>query len=325
MKKTVLDLGKREMKEVAAGVFMSCYENKLPLTTSGHLRIIALGVGAAFSQKMFQSNLIIVKGDDALWVDLGSKTTVKMTELKLVVHDIKNILITHSHADHVGSLEELALKRRYEAPFMEIKQQSGEPFGEYLSRVVSARTSGRFRPKLYVPLYYAQQLWGWSLKGGLAFSEEVELGGNKGEMIKEHFFDFVHPTPLESDSWTFNVGKIKIQTFLNKHIPDTSERVSESFYTTGLVVDGKVYISGDTRFDPERIARFGKDKETLFHDCQHFPGGVHAFYGELKTLPPEIKNKTYLYHLSDGMLEIDVKADGFAGFMEPAPIVYDFF
>jgi len=32
----------------------------------------------------------------------------------------------------------------------------------------------------------------------------------------------------------------------------------------------------------------------------------------------------HLYHLSDGMLTMDVQKDGFAGLLEPAPVVYDF-
>jgi len=51
---------------------------------------------------------------------------------------------------------------------------------------------------------------------------------------------------------------------------------------------------------------------------------VAANFNELKTLPAEIRRRMYLYHLSDGMLNIDVKADGFAGLLEAAPVVYDF-
>jgi ribonuclease BN (tRNA processing enzyme) len=90
------------------------------------------------------------------------------------------------------------------------------------------------------------------------------------------------------------------------------------------VIDGRVYISGDTKFDEQTTMRFGEGCELLFHDSQHFPGGVHAFYGDLKKLPPETRAKILLYHLTDGMLDIDVTKDGFMGFMEPAPVVYDF-
>jgi len=328
MKRVQLDLGEYRHKLVAPGVGIWQYDKKLPLVTAGQLRIIAMGVGAAFSTEMFQANLIIVKGQTALFVDLGTKATHKMAEFGLSVHDVKDVLVTHSHADHVGSLEELALKRRYEAPFLfEPPKGADEEAGMYVARILAARKSGKFRSNLYLPHGYSQVLWGWTLRGGLAFSEEVDLNGPKGEMLLGHFFNLIPPTKLDGfgvDSWSQKVGDIDVQTFVTKHIPDSSERVTESMYSTGMVIDGRVYISGDTRFDESTTLRFGSGCEALFHDCQHFKGGVHASYEELRTLPDPIRNKMYLYHLTDKMLAFDPAKDGFAGFMEPAPVVYDF-
>lgn len=329
-KRTVLDLGSYTPKLTAPGVGVWGYERKLPLTTSdGKLRVMAFGVGAAFSKNMFQSNFVIVKGNTALFVDLGTKTTHKMAEFGLSVHDVKHLIVTHSHADHCGSVEELALKRRYEAPFIEEPpKRDDEEMGLYMARIIAARNAGKFRPNLYVPHSYAQALWGWTLRGGLAFSEEIDLNGPKGEMLTGHFFNLVPPTKLDGfgvDTWEQNIGGITVQTFLTKHIPDTSERVDDSMYTVGLVIDGRVYISGDTRFDATTTMRFGAGCELLLHDCQHFPGGVHAFYGDInKGLPADLKAKTLLYHLTDGMVGREVQKDGFLGLMEPAPVVYDF-
>lgn len=327
MDRVQLDLGEYKPELIAPGVGAWRYERKLPLVTDGHLRLIFLGTGAAFSVKMFQSNLIVIKGGTALFVDLGTKSTLKMAELGLSVHDIQHLLITHSHADHVGSIEELALKRRYEAPFMDNQRGDDEPFGEFLARIIAARNSGKYRPRLYLPHHYSQILWGWSLRGGLAFSEEVDLGGPKGEMLLGHFFHLVPPTKLDGfgvDSWEIKVGDIRVQTFVTKHIPDSAERVTESMYSVGMVIDGRVYLSGDTRFEEQTIIRFGEGCEVLFHDCQDFPGGVHAFYGDLMSLPERLRQKMYLYHLSDGMLKKNVRADGFAGLTEPVPVAYDF-
>ena len=252
-KRTQLDLGNYEPVLIAPGVGIWKYQSSLPLTTDGHLRIIFLGVGAAFSTKMFQSNLIIVKGDTALFVDLGTKATLKMAELGLSVHDVQHLIATHSHADHVGSMEEVALKRRYEAPFLvEPPKSAEEAFGLYMARIIAARNSGKFRPNLYVPHAYSQVLWGWSLLGGLAFSEEIDLGGHKGEMLMGHFFNLQPPKKLDGfgvDSWEQDIGDIHIQTFVTKHIPDATNLVTESMYSAGMVIDGRVYYSGDTKFD----------------------------------------------------------------------------
>ena len=328
MQKIVLDLGEYSAVKTAPFVGRWRYEKQMSLHTEGHLRAIALGVGSAFSTRMFQSNFILVKGDTAVFVDLGTSVTLRLAEFHLSVHDIKHLMITHSHADHIGSLEELALKRRYEAPLLEMAKRDGETPQAYMERIIAARRSGEFRPTLYVPPFYAEELWEMSLRGGLAFSEEVDLKGPEGGMVFENFFQIVHPTPCPAEytrCWEVTVGPIHIKTFVTRHVPDAAiEEDTPHMYSVGLVVDGRLYISGDTQFDPETVDALGSDCEVLWHDCQHFSGGVHANYNEMKTLPPAIRSRMHLYHLSDGMLDIDVKKDGFAGHLEPAPVVYDF-
>ena len=322
MKRVELDLGKYEPKLVSPGVGVWQYEKLLPLTTDGHLRLIALGVGAGFSNKMRQSNFIIVKGQTALFVDLGAKATMRLAEFGRSVHDIEHILITHSHADHTGSLEELALKKRYEAPFLKLPKQPGESDAEYMKRIVRAQNRGQFRPALYIGDEYVHELWEDVLRGGLMVTEKTNIG-------LADFFKIKKPreiTRKNPDGWEYwNVGNIRVASLFNKHAPEGNIRSHFHYpYTVGLVIDGRIFISGDTRFDQSLINQFGQNCEMLLHDCQHYPGGVHANFNELKTLPAEIRRRMYLYHLSDGMLNIDVKADGFASRLEAAPIVYDF-
>lgn len=334
MKITSLDLGEYKPHLFSPSVGAWRFEKKLPLATdTGKLRLIAIGVGGAFSGRMYQSNFIVVKGSTALFVDLGSKATMKMAEFGLSAHNIKHLLITHSHADHIGSLEEVALKRRYEAPFIEMPKGADEAPPDYFKRILAARNAGAFRPTLYIPASYERILWDWSLRGGLAYSEVIQFPEPKAEMTMEHYFNIRHPKKVQGppvDTWEFLVpgaapeDDLLIQTHRTNHIPDSAPTVEDSFYTTGFVIEGRVMVSGDTKFDRETLTYFGKDAEVIFHDCQHFPGGVHANYTQLKELPEKIRSKMFLYHLSDGMLDIDVKKDGFLGLMEPAPVVYDF-
>jgi hypothetical protein len=177
-----------------------------------------------------------------------------------------------------------------------------------------------------VPEFYAEQLWDYSLRGGLMFSEEVDEKGPEGGMKLAHFFDVVPPRERADEiwSWETEIGGIHVLTFVTKHVPDALSKGTHRMYSVGLVIDRRLFISGDTQFDPGPIKHFGHACEVLWHDAQHFPGGVHAYYGDLKRLPETVRNRMYLYHLSDGMPAIDVKADGFAGFLESAPTVYDF-
>lgn len=323
MKETQLDLGRYFPYEANPGIGRWKYEKRLPLTTAGQLRIAPIGVGSAFSTRNYQSNFIFIKGNAAVFCDLGSTAMVRLIELGLSSHDVRDLIVTHSHADHIGSLEELALRRRYEAPYIEMPKSPVETAEQYNDRIVEARRTGTFRPNLYVPEQYGSDLWEMSLRGGLAFSEEVDFLGPRGMMQLDHYFN---PTFLPYDrntqTWSVEIKGIKVKVFLTQHVPDTA--ADSGMFTSGMVIDDRLFISGDTKFDPENIERYAKGCEVLFHDCQHFPGGVHAYYNDLKTLPADVKAKMYLYHLSDGMLNIDVKSDGFAGLLRPAPTVYDF-
>jgi ribonuclease BN (tRNA processing enzyme) len=323
MREVELDLGGYIPVQPVPGVGRWRYEKKLPLTTSGHLRVLALGVGSAFSTRMYQSNFIIIKGQTALFADFGSMVTLRMAEFGLTCHDVKDLLITHSHSDHIGSLEELALRRRYEAPFMENARGANESGEQYQQRVRELRQEGRYRPNLYVPESYARDLWEMSLRGGLAFSEEVELDGPTGGMVLDHFFNLIPPHFDESSlTWVSQIGGIKVRSFLTKHVPDTA--ADSGMYTSGMIIDDRLFISGDTKFDPSIVEKYGQDCEVLWHDAQHASGGVHAFYGDLKTLPADIRSRMWLYHISDGLVGFDVKGDGFAGLVKSGPMVYEF-
>jgi len=270
MKITTLDLGEYQPHLLSPGVGAWRYAKRLPLTAApGQLRMIALGVGAAFSTKMYQANFIIIKGSTTLFVDLGSKATLKMAEFGLSAHDVKHLVITHLHADHIGSLEEVALKRRYEAPFIELPKRQEESFPEYFGRIIAARNEGRFRPTLYIPEHYEKLLWDWSLRGGLAFSEKTTVQEPKGEMLMSHYFKVVHPQKVDHgyvDTWEVMVpgsvpeDELHLQIHLTNHVPDSAADVSEAFYTTGFMIDGRIMVSGDTKFDRASTMHYGKDE-----------------------------------------------------------------
>jgi hypothetical protein len=56
-------------------------DKKLTLTNDGQLSFFFVGVGSAFSKRHYQTNLLIVKGDDHLMVDCGTKTPRPFTSL----------------------------------------------------------------------------------------------------------------------------------------------------------------------------------------------------------------------------------------------------
>lgn len=346
MKRTAADLGEYRPRILAPGIGVFRWDRRLELKgPPGVLRLGFFGTGSAFAMSQFQSNMVVIKGGTAVFIDLGNKTTLKLAEFGLSVHDIPQIIVTHSHADHAGSLEELGLKRRYEAPVRQALAE-GRRFppqgdGSIFARIAELKAGGTLRTPLYVPASYAAELWEQTLKGGMAYSEEVDLGGPRGQMKLEHFFDLRPPRKLDGrlgrDAWELEIGqgaeRIHFLIYVTPHIPDTAKSFDRFFFSAGLVIDDRVLISGDTQFDPWVFETFGARGEAIFHDAQSFPGGVHAFYGDLCGLPPAIKAKLWLYHCDDGLRPLqadghlgarDVARDGFAGFAEPIPVFYEF-
>lgn len=285
---------------------------KLPLETSGHLRIIFAGIGSAFSTLSFQTNLIIVKGKACVFVDVGTLALQRLRQFGISSMDVGDLIVTHSHADHTGGVEEVALRWRYQ------------------KAIRAGKKPGAFRPRLHIPETYARILWDRTLSGGLRDNEADASG--RGLSLAD-YFELV--PPVVEAGWgrpayraRFETGgpeDLDILLFRTMHVPDSAPSWRESIWSCGLVIDGRVLYTGDTRFDRAVVERFGAEAETIFHDCQSFQGGVHSSIHELATYPAEVRARMLLSHLDDGMAEVDPKKKGFLGFAEDGmACVYDF-
>jgi ribonuclease BN (tRNA processing enzyme) len=263
-----------------------------PLTNGGDLDLTFIGAGGAFSKKFFQNNLLIVKGDSHLLVDCGTRAPTSLALHGIGVGAISNYLITHTHADHVGGLEEVMLVNRYG-----------------LRRKTSMVVTGKLR----------RALWSMSLRGGASFNEE-----HGGEYLGfEDFWDTIVPRRVRGGDRELSeatVGDIELRLFRTKHIPDSAPDWRSSFPSYGLILDRRILFTSDTRYDPEMVqsleAEYGF--EAIFHDCQLFTGGVHASLEELKGLPAAIRAKTRLMHYGDKIEEFAPRIAelGFAGIAE---------
>jgi len=105
------------------------------------------------------------------------------------------------------------------------------------------------------------------------------------------------------------------------HTPAGSTNWEDSFWSTGLILDDRIFFSGDTKFDQDLILSFEErfKFDYLFHDCQLMPpGGVHASIDELKNLPDDVKKKMILMHYGDNWEEnlAKVEASGFHSLAE---------
>lgn len=266
---------------------------KLDLKNSGDLELVFLGVGTAFTKKNFNNNMIIIKGDTHILVDFGYNAPISL-ELNTGLNptDIEVFLPTHSHADHIGGIEYLALLNRY----------------------YGTKTLKKPKLKLITTKEYSKVFWNNSIKGGLEWNEASE----SGKMRLQDYFDVILTDPIHTYSrnkYRTVFGGITLEHFGTNHIPDTARTQKQAFISYGLMIDDKVMFSGDTKFDRSLMEIYADTAEIIFHDCSFTDNPVHASFNELKSLPDKWKRKMFLMHYTDDWEDFD--ASEFAGFARP--------
>ena len=272
--------------------------SSIELTNQGQLSLFFIGTGNAFTKTSFQTNLLVIKGQSHLLIDCGTLCSYAFENLyNGKITDIRNLLLTHPHADHIGGVEELALA------------------GKYITK----------RPvNLVITDKFKKLLWKESLCGGIQFSEE-------GRMTFEDYFNQIKPERILKkpfEMFEADVENINVKSFRTRHVTTRKNSLKESQISYGLIIDDRVLFTADTQFNRPQL-EFLLEKypkiEVIFHDCDvmGYSRGVHAAYDELVTLPKEVKAKTYLCHYSEAVNTIDALVDGFAGLAKHW-VYYDF-
>jgi len=254
------------------------------------LVICFAGVGSAFAKKNAQTSMIIAKHGKTILVDAGTTIPVELASKGVRMTDFDAYHFTHSHADHIGGVEELLLLSRY---------------------------FNKSKPAVIISEVFQDILWEKSLKGGCEYNETGLL----------RFSDYacpIRPAWIRSqprEMHQVSLFGIDLIIFRTAHIPGDVAQWERAFWSNGLLIDGKALFSGDTRFDPtlfEDVLNPGNGVTHIFHDCQLFsPGTVHASYDELKTLPAHLRQIMRLIHYGDSFETMDPVRDGFAGFARP--------
>lgn len=269
--------------------------SRYPLINDGKLEIVPIGVGSMLAVRRFNTNFLLVKGDTHLLIDCGRTAPEALASIGVAKEDVTNILPTHAHDDHVGGIGTLAIANRY----------------------VGRARMGKPKITLIAPSCFAITLWEDTLKGNLRINDPMN-GPHAPEF--SDWFELVEPKMVTGsrvelrETYFLNFKGIALQVFRTMHVPATAESWSDSAWSTGVLIDNKVFISGDSRFDPELIRSYASEADLVFHDAALFKDPVHASIEELHTLPADIRSKIHPIHYGDNWVEHS--DEGFAGWAE---------
>ena len=274
------------------------FKKTIELTNDGQLSLFFIGTGTAFSKTHYQNNLLIIKGQEHILIDCGTLCPYILEKLyNTKISQIRNVILTHPHADHIGGVEEMVL------------------IGRYITKQ---------KVNIIIPKPFKKKLWNESLRGGIQFSE---IGKMKFE---DYFTEIPSERILKKpfEMYHAELGNIDLKLFRTRHVTTKPASFKDSQLSYGVLIDEKILFTGDTQFNEPQL-RFlltkYKNIEYIFQDCDvsGYSSGVHASYDQLCTLPPEIRAKMYLCHYSDSVNSIDALVDGFKGLAKPG-VYYDF-
>ncbi len=274
------------------------FSSKIEFANDGRLSLFFLGTGNAFSKNLYHTNLLIVKGNDHVLVDIGALTPLSFSSFHTSLSEVENLLLTHAHADHVGGMEELSILGMY-------------VYNKKINLVIEDR--------------FKKSLWNSTLKGGLGLRGEE---GMRQKLKIGDYFNQTRPRKIHGSPRPFmdvDIGGLNLKLFRTKHEFVGKNTWNTGMYSLGVLIDERVVFTGDTKFDRPLLDWLTRDYkiEHIFHDCSFRRSAVHASYDELKTLPEQTRKKMHICHYEDTMADYDVQKDGFSG-MARRGLYYDF-
>jgi glyoxylase-like metal-dependent hydrolase (beta-lactamase superfamily II) len=225
------------------------------------MRIYPIGVGTAFGRRLFNTNLISeFDSGEFLLVDCGITASRSLETIGLSSLSVKHLFITHLHADHIGGVEELALK----------------------CKLIQGR-----KINLYINERLVDDFW-QSIRAGIEFTQMGFLGLDDYFDVHLHDDSFVleglefstHPTHHIKGMLSFDLG---FDNFL---------LTSDTLFSKGYVIDrvgGFETVVHDCSFNQiQKVHAYYKeliDNRHLFNDLHiiHYEDDIAKFEQTLRS------------------------------------------
>ena len=137
-----------------------------------------VGIGSFFAKNNFHNNVLL---NDKILIDCGFMAGHGLHASGRDFGQIEHIFITHTHADHIGGLEECAFFHKF------VKCGA--------------------KPTLYVPTPLVEKLWPYSLRGGL---KDIETGGAT-------LSDYFNLVEVKDE---FEIEDVHFQVVPTNHVPN---------------------------------------------------------------------------------------------------------
>jgi ribonuclease BN (tRNA processing enzyme) len=250
--------------------------SNISLTNDGSLQVFCLGTGSMVSSRHGTTSFLVVKGDDHILIDCGPTVPYALDKFGVNLAHINCMHITHAHADHVGGMGKCLVHSRY-------------------------MRGDRKKMTLLCDDWWSGILWKRSLSGDLLTHDysEQNIAKNPHLDVPDLWYDVVVPSVISERISVFQWGNIRMETFRTAHVPAPATSWMDSAWTTGVLIDDKVWISGDTKFDPDILCLYEDRAQVFIHDTASGKSPVHASLDELSGLREELKAQMILTHYGD--------------------------
>lgn len=240
--------------------------------------MFCLGAGSMISSTHGTTSYLVVKGDDHLLIDIGPSTPQVLSRYGVNVSNINAVHITHAHGDHVAGFPKILIHNRFIEAEKGVKNK---------------------RIRLLANRAWAKTLWTYSLSGDLVTHDFPDPADPRANA--DTWYEVIASGSQSDDgrSEVYMCGEIRIETFRTAHTPASASGWQNSAWSTGVLIDDKVWISGDTRYDHDLIMSYVPRAEVFFHDMASGTSPVHACLDDFCRMRVAVRSRIIPIHYGD--------------------------